>query len=154
MKKLYFFTLLIIMMSCSTPEITQEDSIYVPETKEIETEIMSIINDWRVSEELNFLLPNPYVKAQAYTHTVYMISQGEVSHDNFLKRREALKEIGAIRVGENVAFGYSSAETVVESWLSSSGHKCIIKGDYTHFDISIEKDTNDKNYYTNIFIKL
>ena len=61
--------------------------------------------------------------------------------------------VGALRVGENVAYGYQYAESVVNAWLNSQGHKYIIEGDYTHFDISAEQDENDRWYYTNIFLK-
>ena len=55
--------------------------------------------------------------------------------------------------GENVAYVYSSAESVVNAWLNSAGHRNIIEGDYTDFDISAEQDENGKYYYTNIFIR-
>jgi len=147
--------LLMIMMSCSPPnETTKEESIFVPETKQIETEVMSLINESRIDEGLNSLLPNRDVKAEAYTHTIYMIDAGRVSHDNFLARRASLIEIGATRVGENVAFGYTNAESVVIAWLNNEGHRDVTLGDYTHFEVVIEEDAEGNKYFTNIYIKL
>lgn len=153
MKKLSLLILLIIMVSCSTPEIKEEKSIYVPETKQIETDIMSLVNTWRIDEGLDSLLTNKYIKSEAYIHTIYMISKGVPSHDGFMKRKENLFKRGAVRVGENVAFGYSKAETVVASWIRSDGHGNIMEGDYTHFEIVVEEDLEGNKYFTNIYIK-
>jgi len=43
--------------------------------------------------------------------------------------------------------------SVVNAWLNSPGHKEVIEGDYTNFEISAEQDDNGRWYYTNIFVK-
>ncbi len=150
--------LALLTFSCSTDAI-EEDTIneiaasYVPDTKQIEIEIMELINDHRISLGLNVLGDMDQIKAEAYGHTDYMIDQSEISHDNFYQRRANLiNEVGASNVGENVAYGYSSPQSVVNAWLNSEGHKYIIEGNYTNFDISAEKDVDGRWYYTNIFI--
>ncbi|MFZ3273609.1 MAG: CAP domain-containing protein, partial [Lutibacter sp.] len=88
-------------------------------------------------------------------HTDYMIEVGAISHDNFAERAQILMEqAGAKTVGENVAYGFSTAEGVVNGWLNSEGHRKIIENpDYTHFGISTDSNTENRNYFTNIFIK-
>ena len=82
------------------------------------------------------------------------IDQDQISHDNFYTRRNSLiNNAGAQNVGENVAYAYSSAQSVVNAWLNSPGHKDVIEGDYTDFDISAEQNNEGKWYFTNIFIK-
>ena len=94
------------------------------------------------------------VESVAYTHTDYMVDNDEVSHANFYSRSDYLKaNAGAKKVSENVAYGYSSAESVVRAWLKSDGHKATIEGDFSNFDVSAEVNTEGKWYYTNIFIK-
>lgn len=151
--------LALVSFSCSTDAI-EEDKIdaiassYVPQTKAIEIEILELINNHRISIGLNALENMSSIKAQAFNHTDYMIEKNAISHDNFLQRSTNLKNNpGAQNVSENVAFAYSSSESVVNAWLNSDGHKAIIEGDFTNFDISAEKDTDGKWYYTNIFIK-
>ena len=56
-------------------------------------------------------------------------------------------------MSENVAYGFTNAESVVNAWLNSEGHRHVIEGDFTNFDISAEKDEEGKWYFTNIFIK-
>jgi len=83
-----------------------------------------------------------------------MIENDEVSHANFFQRKNNLmNNVGALTVAENVAYAFSSPESVVNAWLNSEGHKNVIEGDYTDFDISAEMDENGRWYYTNIFIR-
>ncbi|TJY34027.1 CAP domain-containing protein [Pontimicrobium aquaticum] len=151
--------LALMSFSCSTDSI-EEDKIdalansYVPATKTIEIEILELINNHRITLGLNALNDMSQIKATAYSHTDYMRDKQEVSHDNFYQRSSSLKNNpGATKVGENVAYGFSSAQSVVNAWLNSDGHREIIEGDFTNFDVSAEKDQNGKWYYTNIFIK-
>ena len=54
-----------------------------------------------------------------------MVDNNEVSHANFYKRSDYLKaNAGATKVSENVAYGYSSAESVVNAWLKSECTPC------------------------------
>lgn len=145
--------------SCSTDSAAEDqiNSIEVPvapEAKLIEIEIMELINAHRITEGLNPLNDHSTVKAVAYTHTDYMIEVNNVSHDNFFQRKQSLQlNASANIVSENVAYGFSSAESVVNAWLNSPSHRENIEGDFTDFDISAEKNNEGKWYFTNIFIK-
>ena len=88
-------------------------------------------------------------------HTNYMIGAGIISHDNFAERAQTLmSEAGAKTVGENVGYGYSTAAGVVNAWIASDGHRKIMENpDYTHFGISTDSNAENRNYFTNIFIK-
>lgn len=145
--------------SCSTDTAAEDqiNSIEVPvapQAKLIEIEIMELINAHRINEGLNPLNDHSTVKAVAYTHTDYMIEVNNVSHDNFFQRKQSLQvNANANIVSENVAYGFNSAESVVNAWLNSPSHKENIEGDYTDFDISAEQNNEGKWYFTNIFIK-
>jgi uncharacterized protein YkwD len=83
-----------------------------------------------------------------------MIEVDHVSHDNFFQRKQTLQHsASANNVSENVAFGFTSAESVVNAWLNSESHRATIEGDYTDFDISAEQNNEGDWYFTNIFIK-
>lgn len=159
-----FFVLFLsisILFSCSK----EEDGVYFNENSEvtnakvvyssIESEIISLVNAHRTSLGLPTLNTLNLISGVADGHTDYMIEAGIISHDNFAQRAETLMtEAGAKTVGENVAYGYSTAEGVVKGWLNSDGHRKIIENpDYTHFGISMETSTDNRNYFTNIFIK-
>lgn len=151
--------LAMLSFSCTTDSLDDkadaiELSLITPQTKTIEIQILELINNHRLSLGLNALSDMTLVKSVAYSHTDYMVDNNEVSHANFYKRSDYLKaNAGAIKVSENVAYGYSSAETVVRAWLKSDGHRANIEGDYTSFDVAAEENAEGKWYYTNIFIK-
>lgn len=64
-----------------------------------------------------------------------------------------IQNASATKVSENVAYAFSSAQSVVNAWLNSAGHRANIEGDYTDFDISAEQNEEGRWYFTNIFIK-
>jgi uncharacterized protein YkwD len=155
MVMLAFFAL----SSCSTDNIDDKVEALelrsaTPQTKTIETEILELINNHRLSLGLNPLKEMAIVKSVAQTHTDYMINNDKISHHNFFSRSDYLKSnAGAKTVSENVAFGYSSSKSVVKAWIKSEAHKANLEGDYTNFDISAEQNDEGRWYYTNIFIK-
>ena len=160
LKKLPLLALLAILtFSCTTDSIDEKadalvEILVVPPTKAMETEILELVNNHRLSLGLNPLGDLEVVKSVAYSHTDYMVDKNEVSHDNFYTRSNYLKaNAGAKKVSENVAYGYSSAESVVKAWIKSDGHRATIEGDFSNFNISAEKNDDGKWYYTNIFIK-
>lgn len=148
-----------LMFSCSTDNMDDKiESIAVnseiPEAKIIEIEILELINDYRLNEGLSPLNNLGIIKSTAYSHTDYMITQNNVSHDNFFQRKSYLvNNAGANTVSENVAYGFTSAESVVNAWINSEGHRNNIVGNYTDFEVSAEQDAEGQWYYTNIFVK-
>jgi uncharacterized protein YkwD len=150
---------LLSFTSCSTENLNEEealntDLLTVPQAKPLEIEILEIINDYRITNGMNALSNNGTVKAVAYTHTDYMVEVSNVSHDNFYVRKQSLQQNeNAQIVSENVAYGYTSANSVVNAWLNSPSHKSTIEGNFTDFDISAEQDEDGNWYFTNIFIK-
>lgn len=149
----------VLLFSCSSENVEDDLGIdskefIVPEVKSIEIEILERINNYRVSKGLHTLNSLDIIKSQAYNHTDYMIKQNNVSHDYFHARKSYLvTNAGANRVAENVGYGYSSAESVVNAWINSDSHRNTIEGDYTNFDISVEENAEGVKYFTNIFIK-
>ncbi|MFD0836126.1 CAP domain-containing protein [Mariniflexile aquimaris] len=151
--------LAVLCYSCTADGIEDnvdaiELSLITPETKTIEIQVLELINDHRASLGLNTLSDMTVVKSVAFSHTDYMVINNEVSHANFYVRSDYLKaNAGASRVSENVAYGYSSAQSVVNAWLKSDAHRAVIEGDFTNFDVAAEVNSEGKWYYTNIFIK-
>ncbi len=152
--------LAIFSYSCTTDSLDDEvarisaEDMIVPETKSIEVEILELINNHRLGEGLSALKSMTIIKSTAHSHTDYMVDNQKVSHDNFYARSNYLKDnASAKRVAENVAYGYTNAESVVNAWIRSEGHKQTIEGDFTDFEISAEQDIDGRWYYTNIFIK-
>ena len=77
-----------------------------------------------------------------------------VSHVNFINRKSFLaNNAGANVVTENVAYGFSSAQNVVNAWINNDLHRTNLEGEYTFLDISAVQNDDGKWYFTKIFIK-
>lgn len=142
--------------SCTkdSEDVLKLEDITIPETKTIEIEIMELINAYRIDKGLNALDHNDLVKSQAFSHSNFMAEAGNISHANFYTRKSFLvNNAGANIVTENVAYGFTSAESVVNAWINSDGHRVNMEGDYTNFDVSAEKNNQGNWYFTNIFMK-
>lgn len=160
-KTLAYICLIFTFLSCSSNDSEQlveniDDSVSIqniPSTS-FELEILDLINLYRTSSNLESLAKLNIIKKPALDHTNYMIRNNQMSHDNFNTRATFLIEnSNAISVAENVAYGYTNAEDLVQAWINSNGHKENIVGDYTHFDIIARQCDDGKWYFTNIFIK-
>jgi uncharacterized protein YkwD len=121
----------------------------------IEAEITTLINEYRIENELASLNILNIISYKAGTHSEYMAEIGEANHDNFNERYQYLVEnASAVKASENVAFGYRSAQGVVNAWLNSPSHKeIIIDPTFTDFGIATKMDSDGNYYFTNIFIK-
>ena len=121
---------------------------------EMANEIMILVNEYRTSLELEELkVDQGYASAYAVDHTQYMIDNNNLNHDNFNVRSEALKDRGAISVGENVAYGYATAEAVVAAWIASDAHRKIIEGNFTHAGFGVMQSPEGLWYYTQLFYR-
>jgi uncharacterized protein YkwD len=148
-------------ISCTVQDINTEYSTSIDLSLAEENDwimsedILDHINDYRLEKNLNILsVDSSFATAYAVSHSKYMIETQSINHNNFFIRSNGLKQKGAISVGENVAYGYSTAESVVNAWLNSEGHREMIIGDFTNIGFGILKsETNNKFYYTTIFYK-
>ena len=150
-----------IILSCSEGD----DGVYSNETNtdivlskvsysKMEMDILDLVNDHRKKLNLSELIRMNEISSVAFEHTEYMIAEGQASHDNFEQRSQILTtNLKAQSVGENVAYGFQTAQGVFDAWIESYAHRQIIeKADYTHFGISTDSNIEGKNYFTQIFI--
>ncbi len=152
--------LVLTLVSCSSD--STEDVIMPADAatasyqyNEDELVLFDAINSYRESKGLNPLQPVEYVSYKSEQHNEYMISKNEINHDFFQERSQNIMAVlGASKVNENVAYNYSTANSVLNAWLNSPGHKANIEGNFTHFGASIRiNPETGKKYYTNIFLK-
>ena len=157
--KLAIFLFVGILFNSCAPA---DDEIYIEKISEskleytdIELEILDLVNEYRSSKGLNILVKLDIISSVAMTHTNYMVETGIVNHDNFAERNENLIINAAAKsVGENVAYGYSSANGVVNAWINSEGHRALIENEkYTHFGIASKQNSEGRNFFTHMFIR-
>jgi uncharacterized protein YkwD len=156
------FIAILFFISCTSEETASTESdqtsslVLNYDYSPVELETMTLINNYRVSIGLKALEKINHVSYKSEEHDNYMIANNVVNHNDFEARSSnIIKVLGAVKVSENIAYNYNSAQGAFDAWLNSEGHKQNIEGDYTHFGISIrENPANGKKYYTNIFVKI
>ena len=151
--------LVLTLVSCSKDESTEESENLLLITNydysADENDLVNRINAYRVSKGLNALETVNHISYKSLEHNDYMIVNNVVNHDFFDARANNIKQVlGAVRVGENVAYNFSTPNAALNAWINSPGHKENLEGDYTHFGVSIKiNPANGKKYFTNIFMK-
>jgi uncharacterized protein YkwD len=164
MKKVLLTIILSLVVTISFTSCSNSDSENpTPESSIVsnynynsnESQLLDLVNEYRVSQGLNELQPINHVSFKSYEHNLYMIEKKEISHDLFTERSNNLIQVlGAVKVGENLAYNFSTPSAALNAWVHSPGHKKNLEGDYTHFGVSITVDPDTgKNYYTNMFLK-
>ena len=138
----------ISVLSCNKTEIKYDKAGF-------DADILYLINEHRLSIDLNILTFNETIWKEAQIHSDNM-AEGSVDfgHDGFTERTDKIYEtLPGDASAENVAMGYETAEDVIAGWLNSSGHRNNIEGDYSHTGLSAIKNSEGVYYYTQIFIK-
>ncbi|PCE62936.1 CAP domain-containing protein [Sediminicola luteus] len=158
MKKL--LPLLSIALFLGFGSCTKEDIAETPAISDainvtgIEQELMIIVNDYRKSIGRVPLALNTEAYEAAQAHNNYMISKGELSHDNFSARATALSaKTSAEMIAENVAKDYETAQAAFDKWMSSKGHRLNIESNFTHTGISVKSDAEGNYYFTQMFYR-
>jgi len=122
--------------------------------KEMEEQVLMLINNHRISIGLGELKNNEDIHSEALKHSVNMAGEKvSFSHDGFDGRAERLmKKIGGDSMAENVALGQTTAQEAVDSWLSSEGHKQNIEGSYNLTGVGVAQGSDGDLYFTQIFL--
>lgn len=152
------FVLVLTLVSCSNDSQEETEDLQLVTTYDYSTEEIDLankINDYRVSVGLNTLERINHISYKSAEHNQYMIDNNVVNHDYFDSRANNIMQVlGAVKVGENIAYNFSTPNAAINAWKNSPGHKANLDGDYTHFGVSITVNpANGKKYYTNIFMK-
>ncbi|MBL4747136.1 MAG: CAP domain-containing protein [Flavobacteriaceae bacterium] len=154
------YIMLLLVFSCSNDidldqELERPDDIPYAYTV-LEQEVSLLVNSHRERLGLSTLIMLNESSLQSQKQSDHMLAFKHMCHDNFSERYDYLvASVDASRVGENTAFGFETASSVVNNWLKSYTHKNIIEDPlFTHFGISIKKGADSNNYFCQIFVRL
>ncbi len=151
---LLLFVVVSTTTSCSKEALDNTSLIEAENNVVVEQELLSIVNDHRLSLGQNALEFSTVAYTYANSHTDYMIAKGSISHDNFSSRASKISsETNAEFVAENVAKDFSNAKDAFEEWLSSASHKKTMEGEFTHTAVSVKIDQGGNLYFTQLFFR-
>ncbi|MBA2651953.1 MAG: CAP domain-containing protein [Tatlockia sp.] len=118
--------------------------------------ILFHVNEYRSKLHLKPLQMNNLMSEEAAKHSRDMASHAlPFGHKNFDKRISRLyaKIKGCQGGSENVAYNYKDGRDVVRNWLTSSGHRRNIEGNFNLTGIGLARDEKGKLYFTQMFIR-
>ncbi len=121
----------------------------------LQTQVVSLSNKARVKAGCKALRVNANLLWSARGHSKYMATTGKFSHtgdgrSTFIARAEAAG-YNSPR-SENIAWGYRSANEVVNAWLKSPGHrKNLLDCGAKTFAVGVVYAANGTPYYTQDF---
>jgi len=145
-----FLLIFIFSISCKDDPVSNNVDFQL---NSIEQEVHRLINLHRSGIGLQPLEWNDVIAEQCRNHSIDMANAHTINHDGFDDRINKIGEtISWSWAGENVAYDYG-AQFVVESWLSSPGHKENIESNSNLTGVGVAFDEDSVMYFTQIFIR-
>jgi len=149
------FACLVTMAACQPQSATPSAWVDVMDRSE---ELWGLVNDHRARRGLSPLQRDPVLDDAAARHSRAMQRSGRISHEGSAERLRSVREALNLRsVAENVAsacgHGAQTEAVMFESWLSSSGHRANLEGDYSlgGLGVAAGDDGDNCTYATQIF---
>jgi uncharacterized protein YkwD len=135
-----------------------------PGTVAFESELLRLVNEYRLSRGINTLADSSALRAAARAHSQHMALHKFFSHTSpeglSPGERLALLDIPWSSVGENIAAGYATPQAVFDAWLASPGHRKNIESDaWTHAGVGFAQDSAPTDdvphtyYWTQNFVR-
>jgi uncharacterized protein YkwD len=126
---------------------------------DLATQALALVNQHRAGLGLGPLTPIPSLQAAAEWKSLHMAGYHYFSHDDPgpPAARSAFARIAACGyagggAGENIAYGYRTAQSVVTGWLNSPGHRANIEnGSYRSTGIGAGVDRSGTVFWTQEF---
>ena len=147
----YFPLALIFIASCSAPIApTKPEFSETPpavEPKEVDP-ILEMHNKERSKRGLDELSLDRDMCSYAQKHAESMSKSNRLYHSSM---SALLKASEGSSVAENIAWGQESEEEVMKSWMTSSGHKRNILGNYKKMGFGSSKAKDGTIYWCVVF---
>ncbi len=143
---------------CSTSLRAEAPGAPVLPAHRIAAQVVDLTNAERVGKGRTRLRANPQLMKAAQVHAEQMARARTMAHDlpraRYPRATDRLAAVGYRwqTCGENVAFGQSGAEHVVNSWMKSRGHRRnILNPDFTEIGVGMAIDRAGRPYYVQVF---
>lgn len=124
-------------------------------------QVVDLVNQHRAALGLSQLAVSPTLQSAAVWKSRHMAYYGYLQHDDpappvartVADRLAACGyPIGSVGWGENIAYGYSTAQSVMNAWLASPGHKANIENaSFRAIGVGVARASNGAYYWTQDF---
>jgi uncharacterized protein YkwD len=121
-------------------------------------QVIALINQHRATLGLAQLAVSSPLTASSKWKSLHMAGNGYFGHDDpapFSRTAyQRVKDCGfsGSTWGENIAYGYATAQSVVTGWLGSPGHKANIEnGNFTSTGVGVASNAGGQLYWTQSF---
>ena len=141
----------------STDKLPEQEKEENPQVQgNMAKEVVSLTNAQRKSAGLNALKSSGQLTMLAQLKAEDMAKNGYFSHTSptYGSAFDMMKAYGVSykTAGENIAKGQKSAQSVINGWMGSSGHRAnILNSSYTEIGVGYAQDRNGNTYWVQIF---
>jgi len=136
-----------VLAATNPPPLTAASQQEITCPTEVELEIVDLLNQERAQENLPPLVIDMRLTIAARRHNNDMAANNFFSHtgSDGSSPFDRIADSGySMRsAGENIAAGYRTAESAVEGWMNSDGHRAnILRSIYEHIGVGYVYDVN------------
>jgi len=137
------------------PETPQPET--APQNSALENEVVNLVNMERERRGLSLLTVNPELTRVARYKSEDMESNNYFSHQSpvYGSPFDMLRQFGVnfSAAGENIARGQTTAQSVMDSWMNSEGHRAnILSSTFTQIGVGYA-NSSGVPYWTQMFIR-
>lgn len=153
-----------ILPAFTLPEISKTETLdpklpkyNTPQSNNVlTTEVVRLVNKERKQAGLAPLAVDSSIEAAAHIRAKEQQASFSHTRPNGTHFKTVLKEQGISyqHTGENIAFGQTTPNEVVNDWMNSPEHRAnILSETYTTIGVGYHKGANDTPYWTQLFIE-
>lgn len=113
--------------------------------------IVTLVNNARAKAGLRPLAVSKCAEGYARSWSAHMAKAGVFAHRSDLAA--VMRACSAYGIGENIAYGNVSADTMMAMWMNSPGHRAnILNPRYTHIGVGVSTTASGRVYGTQNFL--
>lgn len=151
------FLSILLIFTASSCAVRQTSSVLTAEQESSrKKKVLLYVNDYRKSKNLSPLVSSEPLDRLARAHSSAMQRSNQMDHQGFSGRVAKVRKLyPRTYIAENIGFNYSLAlpeKTMVDSWMSSQGHRANILGNYRYTGIGVTQNAEGKIFFTQIFV--
>ncbi len=122
------------------------------QTDQLAAQVVALVNQERAKQGLSPLAADSNLASSALIRSQEIVTKFAHERPNGEQGYQMAFRAGFSVVGENIAYGYSTAESVMNAWMNSEGHRAnILNSNFTHIGVGCYRASNGQLYWTQLF---